>query len=420
MLLSISRLDFGADESSREHWDATSSAWVTTDSLFQVTGTTSWSYQIPEASVLEGTYVVTSHAVDVVGNVETTYTITIVYDKTIPEVLLNIDPSSANGRNGWYIIKPTVTLTANDNYNVNYIQYKWNSTDNWTTYTGSITPPGEGQSILYYRSVDTVGNISDIGIKEVKFDATAPTDGAGNLRVENIGDTTADAKWDKPANANEIDSFVIEWKHTDGTMRGTSTPGDVYETKLFDLFNGEWEVTLYSLDAAGNRYKVTEFFTVGGSSQEGNVLGTTDEVTGTGTGGTYTYGSNSSDKTTEEKEEKKIDKEEIVTDGSGEVLGDSDTSCSTWKFYIPLFLLLIQTMFAVSLEIANREPNAKKLLFALALSGLMLGAFYVLRDPECYSSVKGVIPFLAKWFIPISVGLAFLFRGVGSMTVEEK
>lgn len=58
-------------------------------------------------------------------------------------------------------------------------------------------------------------------------------------------------------------------------------------------------------------------------------------------------------------------------------------------------------------------------MFALVISGLLMGAFFVLRDPSCFEDT-GIIQSLAKWFIPISVGLAFLLRGIGSMTVEEK
>ena len=84
VLLEIMHTPFGATQSS--YWHGTD--WQSGSGLVQATGTTSWSYQIPEASVLEGTYVVKSHAVDNAGNVESTYTITIVYDKTIPEVSL--------------------------------------------------------------------------------------------------------------------------------------------------------------------------------------------------------------------------------------------------------------------------------------------------------------------------------------------
>ncbi len=433
VLLSISHLNFGADEVDREYWDATSSAWVITPSSFRATGTDTWSYQIaPAERILEGTYVVSSHAVDLAGNVENTYTITIVYDKTIPTVTLTMDPTVPNGRNNWYLTKPTITLTANDNFDVDYIEYQWNSTTGaWTTYTGPITPPAEGQNILYYRSVDTVGNISGTGVKEVKFDKTAPTDGAGNLRVENIGSTTADAKWDKPANSGEIDRFQLTWKHTDGSTRSTSVAGDVFETKLFELFNGDWKLTLESQDAAGNSYSVTEDFTVGGSSSgsssqgtdQGAVLGATDDLSGGTRRAFNQFQARDQDTEIETEDEDGNEVEDVPetildAEETGSVLGQSDSACSTWKLYLPLFILLLQTLLAFGFEIASRKASGIKLLIALLISGLMIGAFYFMRDPDCFAN-GGMMSVLAKWFVPVSLILTFVMRWIASLTVEE-
>jgi len=76
-------------------------------------------------------------------------------------------------------------------------------------------------------------------------------------------------------------------------------------------------------------------------------------------------------------------------------------------------------MLAFSLEIANREAGSKKVLFALAVSAVTIAAFYLLRDMSCYTD-GDLMQTLAKWFIPISVVTALFFRGVGSVTVEEK
>lgn len=421
VLLEIMHTPFGESEGS--FWNG--SDWQSTTATVSATGTTNWEYQIPEESVLEGTYTIESHAVDAAGNVESTYTITIVYDRTIPEVSLTIDPATPDAQNGWYKTNPTVTLTANDNYSVDYIEYQWNSTAGaWTTYSSPINPPGEGQNVLYYRSVDTVGNVSDIGVKEVKYDATAPTEGPLNVRVENVGSTTADGKWQKPNGADYVHEYRLSWKHENGTEHSATVSSETYEHKLDNLFDGLWEFRVTAADAAGHTISAATKFRVGPepSSDSGSVLGaTTDE--GTGTGGSFIGSQNSSNtENSQDSQESESNEEKdgsSQTDESGAVLGDTDNSCATWKFYLPLFLLLIQVLFAVSLEIANREPNAKKLLFALAISGLLMGAFYMLRDTSCFEGT-GIMQSLAKWFVPVSVGLAFLLRGIGSMTVEEK
>ncbi|MBP7842595.1 chitobiase/beta-hexosaminidase C-terminal domain-containing protein [Candidatus Woesebacteria bacterium] len=416
VLLSISHFGFGEDESNTKYWDATGSAWVSEQSLFSATGAETWSYQLSDTP--EGFYTVVSHAVDRAGNVEDTYTIKIVYDKTIPEVNLTIDPTNPNGNNGWYKTLPTITLTANDNYFVDHIEYQWNSTvGSWTTYSAPITPPGEGQNILYYRAVDTVGNVSGNGIKEVKFDKTVPANGPLNVRVENIGSVEALGKWDKPNGDEQVHEYRVSWRHpVSGTEYSDFVSASTFEHKLVNLFDGVWEFKVQLLDAAGNNKEATAQFRVG--SDPSAVLGaTTDQNVGTGTGGTFFNTQQVSQE--DEVEDAGSAEEKAEAEAAGTVLGESDDTCAPWQFYLPLFLLLIQALLAISLEFINKELSAKKLLFAILISGLMIGAYYMLRDPSCYSG-GSAMQSLAKFFVPLSLLLAFVLRVIGSLTVEEK
>lgn len=424
VLLSISHLGFGEDEENTQYWDDEAGTWVDESSLFRAIWddeAQTWEYQLPDTP--EGFYTVTSHAVDKAGNVEDTYTIKIVYDKTIPEVTLTINPTLPDANNGWYKTQPTITLTANDNYSVDHIEYQWNSTaGSWTVYSAPLTPPGEGQNILYYRAVDTVGNVSGLGIKEVKYDKTAPVNGPLNVRVENIGSTTATGKWSKPNGDEQVHEYKLSWKHkVTGTEYSDTVSSETFEHKLTNLFDGLWEFRVLALDAAGHSKDASTEFRVGPEPASGTVLGVDTEnglsnQTGTNTVVTLseeTTGSESSDETSEKATTS--EKEE-----SGSVLGESDVACATWKYYLPLILLFTQILLAISLEFAIKQPGIGKLLFAFAISGLLIGSFYLLRDSGCYGDSTGLLQSVAKWFALISLLLAFVLRRLGSITVEEK
>jgi hypothetical protein len=182
--LEIARTLFGA--SLKEYWNG--SGWQNDSVMFDATGSTAWNYQLP-TPVDEGTYQVTSHAVDNAGNIENTYSITIIYDKTIPEVTLTINPLNPEGDNNWYISNPTITLTANDNFNVDRIEYQLNGTAGaWTVYSNPFTI-ADGTWQVYYRSIDKAGNKSGEGLKNVKVDTQDP-DNVNSFQAKYRPDTT--------------------------------------------------------------------------------------------------------------------------------------------------------------------------------------------------------------------------------------
>jgi hypothetical protein len=99
-------------------------------------------------SPVEGSYTIRSHAIDNATNMESTYTLTIILDKTIPEVAISLNPAVADASNGWYKTQPEITLTATDT-NFEKIEYQWNSeTGTWTTYSSPFKPGSEGSNAL--------------------------------------------------------------------------------------------------------------------------------------------------------------------------------------------------------------------------------------------------------------------------------
>ena len=136
----------------------------------------------------DGTYVIRLTVVDNAGN--SAYDeFTLIWDKTLPEVTLAIDPATNDGDNGWYVSNPEITLTATDDNGIEKIEYQLNSDlGAWITYTGPVTI-ADGTWQFYYRGIDKASNISSMGPKDVKVDTNDP-DNVSNFEGEYRSDTT--------------------------------------------------------------------------------------------------------------------------------------------------------------------------------------------------------------------------------------
>ena len=239
--------------SANEYWNGL--AWQPTEVKVVATNTTSWTYALPTPE--QGIYTISSHAVDNAGNEESTYTITIIYDKTIPEVTLAIDPGTPNGDNNWYDSLPVISLTAADNNTTNYIEYQLNGISGaWTPYSGPVTLQN-GTWQFYYRAVDTTGNVSGVGLKNVKVDTNNP-DEVDNLDAEYRADRD-DIKLDWDVNDDDIDQVFI---YRGGSRTFNTNSGNrIGENDANDetLNDGDVELgetyyyKLVSVDEAGNR-----------------------------------------------------------------------------------------------------------------------------------------------------------------------
>lgn len=420
VLLSISHLGFGADESETTYWDATTSAWVNTESMFRANGTEAWNYQL--TNVPNGIYNITSHAVDNAGNVESTYNIRIVYDKTIPEVALAINPASPDGNNGWYrYTKPTITLTASDNYNLDRIEYQWNSTSGgWTVYTGTFTVPSEGQNILYYRSIDSVGNTSEPGIKEVKYDKTNPTGEPLEVKVDNVTSNTADATWKKPSDDSDVSHYRVVWRHENGTEYSVETGKDDFAHQLDRLFNGAWTLIVQAVDSAGNFTEKKVDFRVGpgtGSSESstgGSVLGAT---TIGQTGGTAPFITQTTTEEDEASTTTNSNSEATTNQPEGAVLGA--TSCNSLESYLPIILLVGQLLVLLAVEVLNRDAGIGKLVASVAITIAMIPLYYLLRNPECFAQGTG-LDVINNWFAGIAIATGLAAKLIGKSLFEEK
>jgi hypothetical protein len=262
-LSGLGKVQLTIQNDENKYWDGTS--WQSALVYVEAGGTTdNWTYSM-STSPSQGTYTISSHAVDNAGNMESSYKVTIVLDKTIPQVDLTMDPTDPDGSGSWYITRPTLTLTANDNFEVDFIEYRWSKNGTWTTYANPLKSPSEGTNTLYYRAVDLAGNVSDEGIKTLQWDQTDLTDGPLNVSASPnpTSGSTADVSWDKADDNIGIDKYTITWELRDGDDKHSKeVNGDVTETTISDLLEGTYKITVRAYDNSGHNQSATTDLTV--------------------------------------------------------------------------------------------------------------------------------------------------------------
>jgi len=113
----------------------------------------------------------TVHLIVAAGGTGSTYSYTAeLVDKVPPVTTMDITPMVPDGPGGWYVTKPTVTLTTDEPAN---ILYHWDSGVD-QQYTTSIKPP-EGDHALHFHAVDASNNIESEHGVPVKVDSLKPT-----------------------------------------------------------------------------------------------------------------------------------------------------------------------------------------------------------------------------------------------------
>ena len=250
-----------------KYWDG--SLWVEVvgeeaEPRVRVSGTTSWSYTL--TSVSETSYDIVSHATDVAGNVENSYKLTIVYDKTIPEVSITVNPADPDSGNGWYKTQPEITLDATDD-NKDKVEYQWDGEviGKWQDYSVPFKPETEGAHTLYYRAVDKAGNYSVAGIKNLRWDETDLSKGPQNMNISPNPTSGTDAlvKWEHAEDTVGIDHYEIRWQLVGGSVSYTTgVDSHTFRYTIDRLTEGKWEVTVDALDGAGNRQGVSQTLVV--------------------------------------------------------------------------------------------------------------------------------------------------------------
>jgi hypothetical protein len=120
----------------------------------------------------DGTHTVEYRSVDEEGIPGKEKSTTIKLDTQAPVTTAAASP--IDGKNGWYISSPTVTLAAIDNTSVTQTVYRIDGSG-WSTYSQPVTWSVYGAHSLEYKSIDQAGNEEAVKSISLKVDKAAPT-----------------------------------------------------------------------------------------------------------------------------------------------------------------------------------------------------------------------------------------------------
>jgi PKD repeat protein len=149
----------------------------------------------------------------------------IIQDKTPP--ITTVSLTGTLGDEGWFKSEVTVTLSATDDFlGVNEIRY---SLDNmsWTGYTVPLVMTNEGNTSLYYKSIDRAGNSENAKLETIRIDKTAPIAIAGQNRKANVAEKIT---FDASSSSDNFGIVSYRWDFGDGTSETSMITSHAYSS----------------------------------------------------------------------------------------------------------------------------------------------------------------------------------------------
>jgi len=96
-------------------------------------------------------------------------------DTTAPDTELSVTPADPDGADGWYVTRPSYSVTATDaGTGVATVEHRQGSGE-WQPWTAPVPVTAEGTTTVEYRATDAAGNAAPVGSRELKVDRTPPT-----------------------------------------------------------------------------------------------------------------------------------------------------------------------------------------------------------------------------------------------------
>ena len=220
----------------------------------------------------DGLHTVDFYAIDTFGNNNST-SFNVSIDSTFPALSYSL--SGTAGNNNWYVSNVDVTLNAADEHGISEIKYRIDD-GAWQDYTTQFTISTDGLHTVQFYAIDNAGNNNSTSFN-VNIDREAPTlshaisgtAGNNNWYTGNVAVTLT-------ATDASSDIDAIKYKINNGAWQDYSP---------FTLSsNGEYTITYYAIDNAGNEAS-EESFTVKIDSVSPSSSAT---LSGTKEGGVYT------------------------------------------------------------------------------------------------------------------------------------
>lgn len=201
------------------------------------------SYEEPFTIDVEGITEIQARSVDYATNISSLSSSNVRIDKTGPE-----EPKIVLSEENWTNHDVTIMITSGEDHGsgLSKTQYRLNEQGPWIEYNGEVTVSHEGETTVYARSLDLVGNVSRIVSSTIQIDKTAPTEPTITL---------AQSGWSKnPVEftlGGSIDKQDITYEYSlDGESFITGDRG-VIST------NGITTLRARAIDAVGNVSKVS-------------------------------------------------------------------------------------------------------------------------------------------------------------------
>lgn len=189
----------------------------------------------------EGNHTVAFRATDAAGNT-LRFRLNATLDRTPPRIDAILTP--APPASGWYAVKPTLALSATDDFRVESLSYRFGAKP-WQPYTPGLRVGEPGDRVLSVRALDAAGNAAYAQMR-LAYDATPP-----GLNVT-VVPAAAPGAWLRPpvavyANSTDPTSGLtaLEYRAGSGSWRTFASP-----LLLDRSFDGTLSVR--ATDLAGN------------------------------------------------------------------------------------------------------------------------------------------------------------------------
>jgi hypothetical protein len=201
---------------------------------------------------LEGVHSLTYYTVDEAGNTGEETTIKLKIDTNEPITTLILNPEKPTGTNGWYDIVPTVSFESETGATI-YYHFEW--------FDDSIAPENfeipEGETKIFFHSVDAAGNIGEESWELIKVDVTSPiarleADKSSQI-IGNVITFTAEESDDN----YQVKLYYFDFG--DGENSGWISTSFV---KHIYMVPGEYDVKLVVRDSAGLENEKEEIYKV--------------------------------------------------------------------------------------------------------------------------------------------------------------
>ncbi|MFC9708422.1 fibronectin type III domain-containing protein [Paenibacillus sp. NPDC056933] len=195
-------------------------------------------YQEPFILNAEGVTGIQARSVDRASNVSGSTSATARIDRTGPE-----EPNIMLSDDDWTNQDVSFEIISGEDTGSGLVksQYRLNEQGPWIDYTGEVKVTDEGQTAVYARSLDRVGNISTVAKAIIRIDKTAPTEPV--ITLSQSGWSKEDVQF---TIAGSVDEHAISYEY--------SLNGDPYITGNSGTvsINGATVIRARARDAVGN------------------------------------------------------------------------------------------------------------------------------------------------------------------------